>query len=583
MIDTIRVFNPLAKKGLDLVLEESSLLTTLDLRYLKLDTSNNPLTDQLAIVKNTADTNTSENLLEIGRTSDGVAVTNFGSEICFVNQITETGHAWPINVASGSRGTRINTGFIRADWESYTTNANGRLTLGAFVNDTTERNGVEIVATTSGARVSIGSVASTTGLFSVNIGRGTISGVSTGSILLATNSSHTLSADTSIALMGGNTSTMTAANSIMMTSTFSNVTATGSGAIGNWVKATATDSFVFGSGNDGVTTFLENNVSSSILLGVEANKYAWFQPTKNVFQAISATHIPGVFQGAVSQTGNLTEWQDSSGVKHNWILADGRQSLEFTTDGSLEIGLDIDHDHTGDTSNVALRSQLAYNDSVSNGNTIAGLNAFAVKLGTGNITGVLVGGRYAARNNNASGIITTARAISAFIDNQQTGVITNAYNFYGEAIAAKTGTITNAYGMYISDATVTTGTLTNMYGIYLPNIDNAATLNYAIYTNAGAVRFGDTVTTTSDRIKSTETSTGTATIADDVEIHYCNSASDYVLTSHAHVAGKPVVIINKGAGVVTFTPVSGTVSGETTQLINQYDVFVVYSDGTNFY
>ena len=39
-------------------------------------------------------------------------------------------------------------------------------------------------------------------------------------------------------------------------------------------------------------------------------------------------------------------------------------------------------------------------------------------------------------------------------------------------------------------------TLTNLYGIKIENVSSATTLNYAIYTGTGLVRFGDVVNTT---------------------------------------------------------------------------------------
>lgn len=56
-----------------------------------------------------------------------------------------------------------------------------------------------------------------------------------------------------------------------------------------------------------------------------------------------------------------------------------------------------------------------------------------------------------------------------------------------------TGAITDSYGIRIHDATVGTGSITNQYGIYIYNLNQAATLNCAIYTNIGLVHFGDQV------------------------------------------------------------------------------------------
>lgn len=55
------------------------------------------------------------------------------------------------------------------------------------------------------------------------------------------------------------------------------------------------------------------------------------------------------------------------------------------------------------------------------------------------------------------------------------------------------GTITNLYHFNVGDTQHTGGTITNEYGLYMEDVDNGSALNYAIYTNAGQIRFGDNV------------------------------------------------------------------------------------------
>lgn len=56
------------------------------------------------------------------------------------------------------------------------------------------------------------------------------------------------------------------------------------------------------------------------------------------------------------------------------------------------------------------------------------------------------------------------------------------------------GIVTNAYGCYVVSAYKETNSLlTNMYGLYIEDQTTASALNYAIYTNAGLVHFGDDV------------------------------------------------------------------------------------------
>jgi len=95
---------------------------------------------------------------------------------------------------------------------------------------------------------------------------------------------------------------------------------------------------------------------------------------------------------------------------------------------------------------------------------------FVYQLSTAN-TGWLYGvqGKASAYNANV------ANAVGAYgRAYENTGVNTNAYSFYGGAASG-----TNAYGLYLESPVGTT-------------------LSYAIYTNSGAVRFGDDVTVNGD-------------------------------------------------------------------------------------
>jgi hypothetical protein len=68
---------------------------------------------------------------------------------------------------------------------------------------------------------------------------------------------------------------------------------------------------------------------------------------------------------------------------------------------------------------------------------------------------------------------------------------------YTDTAYGTNGTVTNYYGFYqLAFAKGANTNLTNQYGIYLNDINQAGTLNYAIYTKAGLVRFGDAVETT---------------------------------------------------------------------------------------
>ena len=77
--------------------------------------------------------------------------------------------------------------------------------------------------------------------------------------------------------------------------------------------------------------------------------------------------------------------------------------------------------------------------------------------------------------------------------------VPDVYGFFNEPFFVGDGvfvaTVTNYYGFYQSSLSVNASSVvTNAYGLYIANINAATTLNYAIYTNAGEVRFGDNLT-----------------------------------------------------------------------------------------
>ncbi len=95
--------------------------------------------------------------------------------------------------------------------------------------------------------------------------------------------------------------------------------------------------------------------------------------------------------------------------------------------------------------------------------------------------------------HRGGGTVTAAVGALLYARNASTGTITNAIGIYGYGIQnTSTGTITNAYNIRLNDAYVPSGTITNSYGLYI-NSMTASTNNYAIYTNTGAVHFGDIV------------------------------------------------------------------------------------------
>lgn len=94
--------------------------------------------------------------------------------------------------------------------------------------------------------------------------------------------------------------------------------------------------------------------------------------------------------------------------------------------------------------------------------------------------------------SNAHGIRGVQSAINT--EGGSTGTVTGAAAFYSSANIADAATVTNLYGLYITTPAVAGSKLTNDYGLYIADKNQALTLNYAIYTNAGLVRLGGALT-----------------------------------------------------------------------------------------
>lgn len=87
---------------------------------------------------------------------------------------------------------------------------------------------------------------------------------------------------------------------------------------------------------------------------------------------------------------------------------------------------------------------------------------------TGRVTGI-----HGRSQHNGTGTVAQAIAFNALVQNTSTGIITE-----GTAV-------------YISTPVITAGSITTSYGLYIEAHTGGGT-NYAIYTNAGKVRIGDT-------------------------------------------------------------------------------------------
>ena len=88
--------------------------------------------------------------------------------------------------------------------------------------------------------------------------------------------------------------------------------------------------------------------------------------------------------------------------------------------------------------------------------------------------------------NNAIGVTGEVYAFSS-------GAVNNATGGRFRALILNTGTIINAKAVEIFSPYFASGSMTNVYGLFIRNQSGGTSLNYAIYTNTGLVRFGDNV------------------------------------------------------------------------------------------
>ena len=108
------------------------------------------------------------------------------------------------------------------------------------------------------------------------------------------------------------------------------------------------------------------------------------------------------------------------------------------------------------------------------------------------------------------------------------GTSTYNANLYTSTTVADAGALTNLYGLYVSTPTVAGNKVTNEYGIYVADQNTGSTLNYAIYTGAGLVRFGGDTSTTGKLSAATYGSDGTVTNA---ELLYINNLNQNLATT----------------------------------------------------
>lgn len=264
--------------------------------------------------------------------------------------------------------------------------------------------------------------------------------------------------------------------------------------------------------------------------------------------------------GLAITAGGLTVSAGGAAITGNSSVTGTFQSSSTLTVSAGGIAVTGNSTITGTLSGLTALTVTSGNLTVSAGNIT--VSAGTVGLGTAAIsqqgirmsgltlTGATIQVGALIFPNFDSGATTTGRCI-------QTAVITQAAAF----------TMVNGYGYYGQRASLGAGSaVTNMYGIYLEDVVDGGTLNYALYTNAGLVRFGGATTIASGGLTVTAGNIGVgvaaaASIGLRVTLTMTGSTSEYGIYSNptfdssATTAGRSIYI-NGGTAAAAFTMAS---------------------------
>lgn len=188
--------------------------------------------------------------------------------------------------------------------------------------------------------------------------------------------------------------------------------------------------------------------------------------------------VPLTVKGIASQSSNLQEWQNSSGT-----------ILNFISSTRFNVGLSAPSFAT------FTRFGVKYNAAETSG-IIAASGTQLVATPLASTTAAFYGNFFESGTGAGTSVtISTMVGLKSRIQHRSATTITNAYGIDIDQIysASVAGNISNLRNLNIRTPLLNSGAITNLYGLYLQDQNNADTLNYSIYTNAGDVRFGDQV------------------------------------------------------------------------------------------
>jgi hypothetical protein len=189
--------------------------------------------------------------------------------------------------------------------------------------------------------------------------------------------------------------------------------------------------------------------------------------------------------GTTSSYGLLIDAQ--SGSTNNYAI--------YTNAGKIYLGDWIDHTITSSTTTYAISSNFVFTGT---GSIITGEVFTSVARDTAGVT--TMRGLYAVtgvQSITSSTTVSAAKALGCQLSFNAATLLTTTVSTWAMALEVNApsmngvGTISirDLAGIYIANPGH--ANITNSYGLYIASVSGAVTNNYAIYTNAGRVYFGD--------------------------------------------------------------------------------------------
>ena len=183
-----------------------------------------------------------------------------------------------------------------------------------------------------------------------------------------------------------------------------------------------------------------------------------------------------IVKANATQTTNLQEWQNSSGT----VLGN--------VSGAGNWGMGV-----GSTANSKLR--VRYLQTAATTTDTNGMELICYAYTTGFINATLTGANFTATTDpDVVGNVTGLVGALSSVTHVSSATVTGATGVLA-SVSASGGPITTAKGLDAWVRKSGSGTITNAYGLYVRDVSTASTLNYAIYTNNGDLRFMSTPTT----------------------------------------------------------------------------------------